>query len=152
MGTIGNALTWLVRYGHVLSAAVWVGTYALLSFLIVPLLGSARDERLGRLAIAAVRVGTYAGTSTMAFGFVLISRTTEGYGSLFGTVWGALVLASIATAVALLGLGDAGLRPAIRRLAKGDDDRGAARRWALAGFALTVLAVGLMTGAVYANT
>ena len=147
---MGIGLTWLVRYGHVLSAAVWVGTYALLCFLIVPSLRRERGGELDRLAIASVRVGSYAGTLTMAFGFVLIARTREGYGSLVGTAWGALVLASVVAAVALLGLNDAGLRPALRRLIRGGDG-GPAQRWAFACLLLAVLAVGLMTGATYAG-
>ena len=144
------ALTWLVRYGHVLSAAVWVGTYALLSFLIVPLLMRERGGELGKLAVASVRVGSYAGTLTMAFGFVLIARMREGYGSLVGTTWGAFVLASVAAAVALLGLNDACLRPALRRLIRGGNG-GRAHGWAIACLALAILALGLMTGATYAG-
>jgi hypothetical protein len=56
----------------------------------------------------------------------------------------------VVIAVALLGIGDGALRPALRRLASGDVTVSvAARRWALIGFALTVIAVGVMTGAVY---
>ncbi len=50
-----------------------------------------------------------------------------------------------------LGIGDGALRPALRRLAAGGDG-GAARRWALIGLVLTVLAIGMMTRALYAGT
>jgi putative copper export protein len=143
--------TWLIRYGHVLGGAVWVGGYALLALVIVPLLERERSATLGRMAIAAVRVLTYAGTLTLGFGIALITRT-RGFGSLFGGEWGALVIASFVTAVALLGIGDGALRPALRRLAAGQEDGGTARRWALTGFALTVLAIGMMTRAYYAGS
>ncbi len=144
-----DTVTWLVRYGHVLGAAVWVGGYALLALVIVPLMGQGANATLGRLTVTAVRVLTYAGTITIGFGLVLITRTRR-FASLFTGAWGGLVIASIVTAIALLGIGDGALRPALRRLAV-TGDGAAARRWALAGFALTVLAIGLMTGAVYAG-
>ena len=55
---------------------------------------------------------------------------------------------SAATAVVLFGIGDGALRPALVRLAAGGNGR-AARRWSRVGLALTVLAIGLMTGATY---
>lgn len=145
-----DAVTWLVRYGHVLGGAVWVGGYALLALVIVPLMEQGANATLGRLAVTAVRVLTYAGTLTVGFGLALITRT-RGFASLFTGAWGVLVLASLVTAIALLGIGDGALRPALRRLAA-TGDGATARRWALAGFALTVLAIGLMTGAVYADS
>ncbi|MDP9373266.1 MAG: hypothetical protein M3Q65_12600 [Chloroflexota bacterium] len=144
------AVTWLIRYGHVLGGATWVGGYALLALVIVPLLEREPSAALGRLAIAAVRVLTYAGTLTIGFGLALITRT-RGFANLLGGEWGALVLASAATAVALLGIGDGALRPALRRLTAGGDAAGA-RRWAIVGLALTVLAIGMMTRALYAGT
>ncbi|HEY3991954.1 MAG TPA: hypothetical protein VGM01_03635, partial [Ktedonobacteraceae bacterium] len=68
-------VSWLVRYGHVLGAAMWVGGYAFLAFVIVPLLGKEPSETLTRLAITVVRLLTYTGTLTMGFGIVLITRT-----------------------------------------------------------------------------
>jgi hypothetical protein len=147
---MNTTVTWLVRYGHVLGAALWAGGYALLAFVIVPLLARAPGETLGRLAIAAVRLLTYAGTATIFFGILLIGRT-RGMASLVGGEWGGIVIASFVTAVALLGIGDGALRPALRRLAAGGDGA-PARRWAIAGFALTALAIGMMTRAVYATT
>jgi len=144
---MSEVLSWLVRYGHVLGAAVWTGGYAALALVIVPLLEKGAGEAVGRLAVATVRVGTYAGTLVIGFGVVLITRT-NGYSHLLGTTWGALVLASAATALVLFGIGDGALRPALVRLAAGGDGR-AARRWSLAGLALTALAIGLMTGATY---
>jgi hypothetical protein len=61
---------------------------------------------------------------------------------------GVLIIASFVAAIALLGIGDGALRPALRRLAAGNADTGA-RRWALIGFALTVLTIGMMTRALY---
>jgi len=140
-----EVIGWLVRYGHVLGAAVWTGGYALLALVIVPALEKEPNATLGRLAITTVRVGTYAGTLVIGLGVVLIGRT-NGYDHLLRTQWGGLVMASAITAVALFGVGDGALRPALVRLAAGGDAR-AARRWSLVGLALTVLAIGLMTGA-----
>ncbi len=139
-------LSWIIRYGHVLGAAVWVGGYALLAFLIVPMLGKGASETLVQLAIGAVRFLTYAGTLTIAFGIVLITRT-NGFGQLLTSTWGMLILAAIVLAIALLGIGDGALRPAIRKsITLGNAQ---ARRWVIIGFILTVLAIGVMTGATY---
>lgn len=139
-------ISWLIRYGHVLGAAIWVGGYALLAFFIVPLIGKGAGETLAQLAISSVRILTYAGTLTMGFGIVLITKT-NGFVNLIGTLWGACIIAGIVIAVALLGIGDGALRPAIRRVARGE--KAPARLWAIIGFVLTVLAVGLMTAATY---
>ncbi len=141
-----SLLAWIIRYGHVLSAAVWVGGYTLLAFLVVPLLGKGASETLVQLSITAVRFLTYAGTLTIAFGLVLITRT-NGFDHLFGSAWGSLVLVAIVIAIILLGIGDGALRPAIRKSAVIGNAR--ARRWAIIGFLLTVVAVGVMTGATY---
>lgn len=141
-----SLLAWIIRYGHVLGAATWVGGYALLAFVIVPMLGKGASESLVRLAVAAVRFLTYAGTLTIAFGIILITRT-NGFGQLFGSAWGTLILTGIVIAIALLGIGDGALRPAIR--SSGVQGNARARRWALIGFILTVLAIGVMTGATY---
>ena len=145
---------WIIRYGHILSAATWVGGYTLLAFVLVPFVAQSAGEQdlsaaLGRVTITAVRALTYTGVLTIAFGLLLVTRT-HGYDHLLGTRWGALILMAMVIAIALLGIGDGALRPALRRLAGGDVAAGAtARRWALIGFVLTALAVGIMTGAVY---
>jgi putative copper export protein len=145
-------LSWLIRYGHVLGAAVWVGGYAIMAFLIIPLIGKGASEGKGsrdlhiQLAITAVRFFTYTGTLTMGFGIVLITFT-RGFASLFGSLWGSLIITGFVLAVVLLGIGDGALRPAIRKIDKIGD--APARRWAMIGFVLTVLAVGVMTGATF---
>ena len=136
-------LSWLIRYGHVVFAATWVGGYALLAFFIVPLIDKEASETLVQLAINTVRLLTYTGTLTMGFGIVLITRT-RGFGNFFGSVWGGLIMTAFVIAVVLLGIGDSVVRPAIKRRAKAP-----ARLWATVGFILTVIAVGVMTGATY---
>ncbi len=158
---MNTVATWLVRYGHVLAAGVRVGGYALLAFVVVPLLEREPSATVGRLAVTAVRVLTYAGTLTVGFGLVLITYT-RGVVSLFrGGEWGFLVIASFLAAIALFGIGDGALRPALVRLAAGEGDggdgkggrkMGKARRFAVIGFALTALTVGMMTRAVYAGS
>lgn len=139
-------VSWLIRYGHVLGAAIWVGGYALLAFVIVPLLGKDANEILVRLAVMTVRVLTYTGTLTMGFGIILITRT-NGFANLFGSAWGNLIITGFVIAIALLGIGDGALRPAILRSSKIGNVP--ALRWATIGFVLTVLAVGVMTGATF---
>jgi hypothetical protein len=56
-------------------------------------------------------------------------------------------IAGFVIAIVLLGIGDGALRPAILRIRKTGD--ASARCWAIAGFVLTVLAVGVMTGATF---
>ncbi len=139
-------LSWLIRYGHVVFAATWVGGYALLAFVIVPLIGKEASETLVQLAINTVRFLTYTGTLTIGFGIVLITRT-NGFGNFFGSAWGGLIMTAFVIAIVLLGIGDGALRPAIKRLAKTGE--APARLWAIVGFILTVIAVGVMTGATF---
>lgn len=127
---------------------MWVGGYALLAFFIIPFIGKVESEAPVRLAITIVRVLTYTGTLTMAFGLVLITRT-RGFANLIDSTWGGLIITGFVIAVVLLGIGDGALRPAIRRIRKTGD--GPARRWAIIAFVLTVIAVGIMTGATFAG-
>ncbi len=139
-------VSWLVRYGHVLGATMWVGGYALLAFFIVPLAGKVESDALVRLSITLVRVLTYTGTLTIGFGIVLITRT-NGFANLFDSAWGGLIISGFVIAIVLLGIGDGALRPALLRIKK--NGGAPARRWAIIGFTLTVLAVGAMTGATF---
>lgn len=147
---LDTTLTWLVRFGHVLLGASWMGGYLALAFGIVPTLERSRDAALGRLAIGAARAISGVGTLTMLFGALLIWRT-RGYGNVFNGEWGMIVITTIVIAFALMGIGDGALRPGIQRLID-IGDGSAARRWAFVGFGLTVLAIGLMTRAVYASS
>ena len=141
-------LTWLFRYAHVAAGAMWLGGYLVLAFVMIPALAEERDERLEQLTHFTVRVLTYIGTMTLFFGTLLVTRT-RGYGVLFEGEWGTIIILCFVITIALLGIGDGGLRPAIRRMKDTGDIR-PARRLALLGFGLTVLAVGLMTRALYA--
>ena len=141
-------VSWFVRYGHVLCAAIWAGGYALVAFVIVPMIGKGANETLVRLAITTMRVLSYAGTFTMLFGLILIAQT-NGFAHLFGTMWGSLIITGFVIAVALLGIGDGVLRPAIRKRARTGD--ASAQLWAIIGFALTVLAIGIMTASSYVS-
>lgn len=145
-----TVITWLVRYGHLVTGAIWCGGYACLALALIPALERERNPALNRLAIAITRLLTYTGTFTLVFGLLLVART-RGFGNLFGGEWGGIVCASFLTAIVLLGIGDGAMRPALRRAAAGGEAR-SARRWAIIGFALTVLAIGMMTRAIYART
>ena len=148
--TLTATVTWLVRYGHVLGGALWLGGYLVLAFLLIPALAKGGQPQLERLTETTVRVLTYAGTATVFFGLILVTRT-RGFGSLPRGEWGGIIITCIVIAVALLGLGDGALRPALRRLKETHDVR-SARRLALLGFILSVIAVGLMTRALYVPT
>jgi putative copper export protein len=143
-------LTWLVRYGHVLSAAIWTGGYTALVLLLYPLLGREDRATIARIAEPVARFLSYAGTATFIFGLLLIYRT-RGYGTLGFNEWGMIVIVSIVLAIAVLGIGDSALRPALRRVADtGDVTR--AQRMAVVGLALLIIAIGLMTRALYASS
>ncbi len=144
--TLAATVTWLIRYGHVVGGALWVGGYIVLAFLLIPALAKGAAG-LESLAETTVRVLTYSGMATIFFGLILVLRT-RGYDSLFKGEWGGIVTVCIVIAVALLGIGDGALRPALRNLKETKDIR-PARRFALLGFALTLIAVGLMTRAIY---
>ncbi len=145
-------IAWAVRSIHILGAALWLGGYGIVLFVIVPHLARERDESIRRLAMASVRVLSISGTLTILAGLVLIWRT-RGYGFLLAGEWGGIVITCFVLAFALMGIGDSGLRPAIRRL---DPDKpeavGAVRRWALIGLVIGVLILLLMTRAIYART
>jgi putative copper export protein len=145
-------LTWLLRWLHVLGAAVWVGGYVILAFVVVPTLTRESHEAIRQLALVTVRLLSFAGTLTILAGALLVTRS-RGYDALFRGEWGGIVISAIVLAVALMALGDSGLRPALRRLRPGDPASVVvARRWALAGLTLTVLALMLMTRAPYATS
>jgi hypothetical protein len=145
-----ETLTWLVRYGHVLFAAGWLGGYAALALWIVPLLERERGVGLARLAVGIVRVLSYVGMLTAFFGVFLITRT-RGLDNLIGGEWGTLVITCIVIAIALAGIGDGPLRQGLVKLVD-TGDGAAAKRWAQIGFGLAILAIGLMTRAVYASS
>lgn len=142
-------ITWLIRYGHVLGGGVWLGGYALLAIVLIPFLAKERNSTLLQLTTAAVRVVSFSGTATILFGLLLITRT-RGFATITsGGEWGGIIISCIIIAVALMGIGDGALRPALRQLVETGDSR-KARRFAWIGFILSILAIGLMTRAIYA--
>ena len=144
-------ITWLIRYGHVLGGGIWVGGYALLALVLLPGMAKQAHPTLVPVALMTIRVLTYTGTATMVLGLVLMTRT-RGLAALSrGGEWGGIMWVGIALAVALLGLGDGGLRPALRQLAATGESR-RARRWAWLGLLVAILAVGVMTRALYAGS
>ena len=148
---VDSLITWAVRAIHVAGAAVWVGGFAVMLLAIVPSLARERNEGVRSIALATARVISIAGAVTVIAGLAMIWRS-RGYGFLLVGEWGGIVTTSIVLAVIMGAIGDAGLRPAIRRL--GPDAPGgvaAVRRWALAGLIVGALAVLLMTRAIYAR-
>jgi putative copper export protein len=151
-GLADQLITWAVRSIHVFGAAVWIGGYAVMLLAIVPYLARERSETVRRLALTTARVISFAGALTVIAGLLMIWRS-RGYGQLFVGEWGGIVVTSFVLALVMGAVGDAGLRPALRRL---DPDRPEAvsvvRRWTIAGLGLGVLALLLMTRAIYARS
>jgi hypothetical protein len=144
-------ILWLVRFGHVLGGGLWLGGYALLALVVVPWLEKERNPKLIAMAITCVRWLSYFGTATILFGLLLITRT-RGFVTVFRFgEWGLIIILCLIIAVALLGMGDSALRPALRRMAEGEDGR-AAKRYAWTGFILTIMAIAFMTRALYAGS
>jgi putative copper export protein len=149
---VDSLITWVVRSVHVFGAAVWLGGYAVMLLAIVPYLARERNEMVRDMALATARVISFAAALTVVAGLVLIWRS-RGYGFLLVGEWGGIVVSSIVLAIVLGAIGDAGLRPAIRRLnPETQDGVPAVRRWALAGLIVGALALLLMTRAIYART
>ena len=144
-------ITWLIRYGHVRGAGVWVGGYALLAIVLMPVMAKHAHHTRGPVALTRIRVLTYAGMATMVFGLLLMTRTRGGTAISRGGEWGEIMMIGIALAVALLGIGNGGLRPALRQMVETRDSR-RARRWAGRGLVLTTLAMGCMTRALYVGS
>lgn len=145
-------LTWIVRSAHVLGAAVWLGGYTVMLLVIVPYLTRERNETVRQLGLATARVISFAGGLTIVAGLTLIWRS-RGYSSLLLGEWGGIVISSFIVAFAMMGVGDSLLRPALRRLSPDDPASvGPVRRWAAVGLALGMLAVLLMTRAIYARS
>jgi len=152
MLTMDAIVTWIVRSVHILGAACWLGGYALMLLVIVPALAREHDAPVRRLALATVRVLSYSSVLTVAGGLLLIWRT-RGYGRLLDGEWGGIVMTSVVLAIVLGAIGDAAVRPAIRRLdADPAGSVAAVRRWTLAGLVVGVLALLLMTRTIYAPT
>jgi putative copper export protein len=145
-------IAWAVRSIHILGVAFWLGGYAVMLFVIVPYLAREPNETVRRLAVSVVRMLSASGTLTIVAGLVLIWRT-RGYGLLLAGEWGGIVITCFVLAFALMGIGDSGLRPAIRRF---DPEKpasiGPVRRWALIGLSDGVIILALMTRAIYART
>ena len=146
-------LTWGVRSAHVLGAAFWLGGYAVMLLVFVPYLARERSEPVRELALATARIISFSGALTIVAGLVLIWRT-RGYSFiLLGGEWGGIVVACFVLAFAMMGVGDNGLRLALRRLdPESPASVGPVRRWAMIGLGLGVVALMMMTRAIYARS
>ncbi len=144
-------VTWLVRYGHVLSGGIWVGGFALLATVLIPALQRQATEVLIGVTIAVVRLLSYVGSATILFGLLLITRTRS-FSSVFsGGEWGGIIISCFVIALALIGISDGLLRPALQQAAQAGSLR-RAQRWAWLMLILSILAIGFMTRAIYASS
>ena len=108
---------------------------------LVPVVVQRLFVEQGYDAVTAGAIAAAAGVSTGTF-----------Y-TYFGDKRDALLLLLAERIDDVLGVGDAGLRPALRRVNDcGAGAVGAARRWALAGLITGGLAIALMTRALYARS
>src|SRR5262245_29075005 len=114
--TVDSLITWLARTLHVVGAAIWVGGFAVLAIALVPALAREPQEAVRRVTLAAVRITSFAGALTVIAGLALIARS-RGYSTLLtGGEWSFTVITAAILAVAMGAIGDAGLRPALRRI------------------------------------
>ncbi|GHO85827.1 hypothetical protein [Dictyobacter formicarum] len=144
-------LTWLVRFVHVTCAVAWIGGYAMIVLVIVPYIRKWPHEKLIQMTNTMLRIMTYTGTVALVAGAILVGLT-RGYGAILHGEWGGLVIVGLVVAVALLGIGDSALRPALRRLKEPDSKE--ARKlqiWATIGLVLGLIAIAAMTRAIYAS-
>ena len=144
-------LTWLIRFVHVVFAASWVGGYAIIVLVIVPLLRKKPQPDLITLTQKVIRVLTYTGLFTIIAGTLLIART-RGYEALFHGEWGSNIITGLVIALVLMGIGDSALRPALRRLTEPDSQAGRRLQlWVIIGLVLGLIAVASMTRAIYSH-
>jgi uncharacterized membrane protein len=150
---VDSLITWLARTLHVVGAAVWVGGFAVLAITLVPALAREPQEAVRRLALAAVRITSFAGLLTVLAGLALVARS-RGYATLLtGGEWSFNIITAVILAVAMGAIGDAALRPALRRISpEAPGSAAAARRWAVTALVLGVLAIAVMTRALYARS
>lgn len=143
-------ISWLARFVHVAGAAIWVGGYAALVFGLIPRLGNGGGETMRAAALAVARIVSMAGVVTILGGLLLVAYT-RGYGAIAGGEWGGNLIIGIVIAIALMGLGDGALRPAIKRAGPTALDAVAkARRFAMIGLVLSLIAIAIMTRMPYA--
>lgn len=132
---------WLLRWWHVLSAALWLGGYAFLAGWGIPALRCQQESYLQALCLNLVRTLTYLGLSTMVSGFFLV-QFTRGFRQVnWWGQWGLVIMAGMMVATLVMGLGDGVIRP---RLRQGRYDA-RLQYWVWGVLFLLVLVLGLMT-------
>lgn len=130
----------LVRFGHVLGAALWIGGMIVLATVVVPAARASADRATARALVtrAARRFGIVGGigwTLLLITGFGLMEHRGLGVADLTGSEYGRRILAKL---VLLLAMGLVVLAhafwqgPRVRR-AEATDDAGALRRWRIVG-------------------
>jgi putative copper export protein len=143
-------ITWFVRFLHVLAGATWVGGFAMLALLLVPALKRDDPRRVAVLVLPVVRFLTVAGVATLIFGLLLIDRT-RGFGRVGRGEWGQIMVLSVVIWLVMMSISDNALRPRLRRIAE-TGEVCTVQRWALAGLALGIVMIGLMTRTIYASS
>src|SRR5215203_1649518 len=142
-GGMDNLLTWLARWVHVSSAAFWVGGFAVLALVIIPYLRRAPSAAVNDVANRLVRVLSISGLVTLLSGFVLV-HLTRGFGSILRGEWGGIIIGAIVLTIALGAIGDAALRPSLRRAKDDPTQFQRAQRLAMLGLVLSLVAIALM--------
>src|SRR5215204_1289694 len=146
-----NLMTWLARWVHVSSAAFWVGGFAVLALVIIPYLLRAPNGAVNDVAIRLVRVLSFSGLVTLLSGFTLV-YVTRGFGSILRGEWGGIIIGAIVLTIALGAIGDAALRPSLRRAKDDPTQFQRAQRLAMLGLVLSLVTIALMTRAIYARS
>lgn len=112
----------LVKFIHVLSAALWIGAGVYNVFVTQRLLATAAPETRrdfgARMMVATMKYINAVGGLTILSGFVLLYLHPHPMGSLTGSLWGKLVLAGILLSFAVLYLVNFAIRPTLKAIGK----------------------------------
>jgi len=112
----------LLKFIHVLSAALWIGAGVFNVFVIQRLLATAapdtRRDFGARVFTASMKYLNAVGGVTVLSGFVLLYLHPHGMAGLTGSLWGKMVLAGMILSFAVLYLINFAIRPTMRAIAK----------------------------------
>lgn len=112
----------IVKFIHVLSAALWIGAGVFNAFVIQRLLATAAPETRrdfgARVIVATMKYVNATGGLTIVSGFTVLYLHPHPMSTLTSSTWGKLVLAGILLSFAVLYLVNFAIRPTIKAIGK----------------------------------